>query len=219
MDRLKEIAKLCNGSNVLLDVGCDHGYVIIDAILNYGVKYAIGTDINQGPLEKARLNIIKNNIEDKTSLILTDGIKDVNLDFDTVVIAGMGGLLIKKILEDSFSKIINKKLIIEANNNRDIVRKYLCNNGFIINNEIALFDNDKYYEIIEFIPGNNKYNEIELKYGPILIKNKPKAFIKYYNDRINFINNILKDIKDINIINEKKNELKIYHEILGEIYE
>ena len=97
MNRISEIAKLCSGTNRLLDVGCDHGYVIIDAILKYNVKYAIGTDINPQPLENARLNIIKNNLLDKTSLILTDGIKDVNLDFDTVVIAGMGALLIKKI--------------------------------------------------------------------------------------------------------------------------
>ena len=216
MNRISEIAKLCQGTNTLLDVGCDHGYVICEAILKYNVKYAIGTDINPLPLENARLNLEKNNLLDKTSLILTDGIKDVNSNFDTVVIAGMGAILIKKILEDSYLKIKDKKIIIEANNNRDIIRNYLCNNGFYIEDEKALYDKDKYYEIIVFMPGHKEYSDLDLKYGPILMKNKPKDFIKYYRSRIEFTKNIIKNMNDLNMIKSKEEEINTYYKIIGE---
>ena len=106
-------------------------------------------------------------------LLLSDGFKAINQSFDAAVIAGMGGNLIKTILEDSILKVKGKKLIIEANKDQSIVREYLMNHGFMIQDEFAINDNDKYYDIMVAIPGNITYTPNEIKFDPILLKKKP----------------------------------------------
>ena len=159
MKRLELIASLTKGSKKLLDIGCDHAYSIIYAIKNYGVEYGIASDINDGPLENAKNNIKLNNLDDKIKIVKSDGLKNINEEFDTLIISGMGGNLIINILEDSLSKIKNKKLIIEANSDNYLVRKYLTSNNFKIIDEYAFYDSDKYYEVDVFEAGNLFYTK------------------------------------------------------------
>ena len=204
MDRIELLASLAKDSNVLLDVGCDHALTIIKAIKYYNVKKAIASDISIGPLMAAKKNIENNNLIDKITIIQSDGLKNINEEFDTLIISGMGGYLIKDILNDSLNKIKNKLLILEANNNRYILRKFLSENNFKIIDEYAIYDNLKYYEIIVAKTGNSSLTEKELKYGPILMKKKSKEFIKFYQDKINFIDSIINTIND-----ENKKKLKL----------
>ena len=145
MKRIDLIASLAKNSNIICDIGCDHAYTVIKAIKDYGVSYAIASDINDGPLEIAKKNIISHKIEDKVKIVKSDGFKNVNDEFDTAIISGMGGNLIIDILNSSLDKIKNKKLIISANSDFYLVRKYLNNNGFIISDEYSLVDDNKYY--------------------------------------------------------------------------
>ena len=203
MDRIELISSLTKGSKTVCDIGCDHAYTIINAIKNYGVTNGIAADINDMPLNNAKDNIIKANLENKIEIIKSDGFKNINKDFDCTIIAGMGGILIKNILEDSISKLKNKKLIIEANSDAYIVRKYLCNNNFIISDEYAIYDNDKYYEIMVFEKGNQAYLSFTLKYGPILLKKKEEAFINHYRLELDKLLAYLPNIKDTILKDEK----------------
>ena len=196
MKRIDLIASLAKNSNIICDIGCDHAYTVIKAIKDYGVSYAIASDINDGPLEIAKKNIISHKIEDKVKIVKSDGFKNINDEFDTAIISGMGGNLIIDILSSSLDKIKNKKLIISANSDFYLVRKYLNNNGFIISDEYSLVDDNKYYEVAIFIPGNNKYASFELKYGPILLKKKEETFINEYKKRLKKLEEFLPTIKD-----------------------
>src|SRR5690625_4222163 len=96
--RLSYIVNLFNENNdYLLDIGTDHGYLIKDAFLKGKIKNAIATDINEEPLNNAKRNLKDFNVK----YILTDGFKKINEDYNTVVIAGMGGNLISNILLDA----------------------------------------------------------------------------------------------------------------------
>ena len=210
MDRIELLASLCKGANTVLDVGCDHAYVLVKALTTYGIKRGIASDINEGPLNTAIENIKNKCLTDRVDFVLSDGFKNVNLEFDTAVIAGMGGNLIKSILEDASYKIKGKKLILEANNDSAIVRLFLMNNNFQIIDEFAIYDNNKYYEIIVAKEGISNYSNEELKYGPILLKKKPLAFIKFYNKKIDLLNNIISKTSDLKTKEEKeieKNEI------------
>ena len=176
MDRINLIAKLCEGSDTVVDIGCDHAYALIKAIKEYGVKRGIASDINEGPLENAKENIRLNCLSDVVDTVLSDGFKNINASFDTVIISGMGGILIKSILENGLEKINGKRVIIEANTDSDIVRKYLVKNGFYIMDEYSLYDDEKYYEIIIFEPGKEVYASFELNFGPVLLAKKEEAF-------------------------------------------
>jgi len=195
MNRIELISSLAKDSNTLVDIGCDHAYALINAIKNYNVKNGVASDINDLPLTNAKNNIIKNNLENKIKIIKSDGFKDINLDFDTAIISGMGGILIKNILEASINKIKNKKLIIEANSDSYLVRRYLTNNDFIITDEYSIIDSDKYYEIMVFENGNHSYPGFELKYGPILLKKKEEVFINHYKLELKKLESYLPNIK------------------------
>ena len=89
MNRIETLASLTKGSKIICDVGCDHGYVVIEALKNYGVEKAIAADINESPLNQAKLNA--KGLYDKIEFILSDGFKNINYDFDTAIIAGKVG--------------------------------------------------------------------------------------------------------------------------------
>lgn len=182
MKRIELLASLSKGSNILCDVGCDHAYVLIEALNKYNVKSGIACDINEGPLEMAKKNILLNNLEDKIKLILSNGFSNVDCDFDTAIIAGMGGSLICDILNNSINKLQNKKLILQANNDRYKLRLFLVNNNFKIVDERCLIEQGKYYEIIVCESGNMILSDYDLKYGPILRRNRNEAFLSHYKN-------------------------------------
>ena len=100
--RLKKIAGLLpDKAKTLADIGTDHAYLPVYCLLNGICENAVAMDVNEGPLKRAEENTKKYNLEDKISLRLSDGIQKLKKgEADVIVIAGMGGLLIQKILED-----------------------------------------------------------------------------------------------------------------------
>ena len=68
--------------------------------------------------------------------------------------------------------------------------------GFMIVDEYAISENGKYYEIIVAKKGNITYTENELKFGPILLKKKPEAFISYYNRKIGLLMTVINTTMD-----------------------
>ena len=218
MQRIELLASLAKGSNSLLDLGCDHAYVLIEAIKKYDVKQGIASDISDGPLNLAKENIIKNNLNNDIKIIKSDGFKSINEYFDTAIIAGMGGILIKDILNNDISKLEDKKLILEPNNNRYILRKFLNENGFKIIDEYSLYDANKYYEIIVSEKGNEALSKFELLYGPILLKKRENDFINYYKFKYNFLFNIINNITDTKEKENKLKELDDYKRIIEDNY-
>lgn len=196
MDRINLLSSLCEGSECVCDVGCDHAYVVVKALLDYNCKRGIAADLNVGPLSSAEETIKNKNLLDRIDIILSDGFKSISKDFDTAVLAGMGGNLIKDILSESLDKIKDKKLILEPNNDQMVVRKFLMESGFRIVDEYAISENGKYYEIIVAKKGDITYTENELKFGPILLKKKPEEFISYYNRKMDLLMRVMDTTMD-----------------------
>jgi tRNA (adenine22-N1)-methyltransferase len=74
-----------------------------------------------------------------------------------------------------------KRLILSANNDVKLLREFLMNNHFMITSEVMVYDY-KYYEILvaEYTSKNVNYTELELKYGPYLLKEKSADFINQH---------------------------------------
>ena len=214
MNRIELIASLSKDSKSLLDIGCDHAYALIEAVKNYNVKHGIASDINDGPLENAKNNIKLNNLDSVIDVIKSDGLKNINSFFDTIIISGMGGILIKSILENDLDKIINKKIIIEANSDSYLVRKFLTSNNFIISDEYAIIDNNKYYEIIVFEKGNRFYTKYELTYGPKLLEKRDKVFLNEIRNKLDKLEKYLPNITDTILKDEKLVIRNEYNKIL-----
>lgn len=176
-ERLQTVKNLVENSDVVLDVGTDHGYVPISLIMEKRANKVIAADINKGPLLNAKKNIRLNGLIDKIELRLGGGMTPVELgEIDTVIMAGMGGILIADIIKESYDKACAvKKLILQPMYSQDYLRKYLVENGFRIKKEYLARENEKIYNIIEAMPGKE---EKDYSKESFLILGRPENFDK-----------------------------------------
>lgn len=180
--RLIVIGDLVSDNSFILDIGCDHALLDIYVANNKKNIKIIASDINEGPLKQAKTNIEKYNLKNKIELIKADGFNAYKDGVDTVILSGLGSSTIVDILtkgQDKLEKV--NKLIISSNNDYYYLRKNISKLGYKITNETIIKDKGKYYPVIVFEKGHQKYNNFELKYGPILLKEKDKVFLEYLN--------------------------------------
>ena len=99
-ERLNTIIKMVEPCSLLADIGCDHGYVCIETVKNGKAKAAIASDVAEGPLKIASENIHAAGLEDHISTVLADGLSGIPEDVcpDCIVMTGIGGLLMRRIL-------------------------------------------------------------------------------------------------------------------------
>ena len=172
--RLQNISAFIEKEDIVLDVGCDHALLGIYLVLNKGVK-VIGSDINAGPLEKAKENLKKYHLTRKVELRLGDGLDAMSPDINTVVISGMGGLSIINILKRIKEYPQVKKLIISPNNDFELTRIEISKLGFYLRREDMVLENGKYYLISEYKVGKKK---IDTFFGKLDLENNTVE--KYY---------------------------------------
>lgn len=160
---------------VIADIGTDHGYVPIYLHKMGKIQKALACDVRKGPLEKAKENIFLFQAQDHIETRLGNGLIPVRPgEVETAVIAGMGGMLTLRILKDSPEVVASlKELILAPQHDVDGVRRYLHSIGFIIETEIMMKEDGKYYNIMRCIPGEEEYpREIDYLYGKKLLFQK-----------------------------------------------
>ena len=87
--------------NRLVDVGCDHGYLPVSLYLDGKIPGAIAMDVRKGPLSRAQEHISQYGLDAYIETRLSDGLEALKPgEGDTLVIAGMGGPLMERILTD-----------------------------------------------------------------------------------------------------------------------
>lgn len=184
MKRLQTIAQKLKPYRKIADIGCDHGYLIIEAFKISNDFEFIAIDNKIGPLNTCRENISKLSYSDKVRFSLSSGIKDINDDTEVLVLAGMGGMLVCDILKDNIKN--TQRIITCANRSNYNVRKYITSLGFKITSEELINENNKYYQIIVFDKSKEicTLTEKELMFGPIFIKEKKDIYISYLKNEL-----------------------------------
>ena len=153
--RLKTVAEAVTPGNRVADIGTDHGYVPIYLVKNNLSPGGIAMDVNKGPLEKAKEHIRAEKLSGKIATRLGNGLAPLEPgETDTVVIAGMGGDLICKILKAKPEFLIEgKELILQPQSEWFKVRQILKEYRYQIEKEWFLKEDGKYYVIIKAEPG------------------------------------------------------------------
>lgn len=180
--RMRQIIELVEPCGTVADIGCDHGYVAIDLIEKGQVDTVIAMDVRQGPLSRAMENISQAGLTSRIQCRLSDGLEQLKKgEADTLIMAGMGGLLITGILERGKEK--RKKtetLILQPQSDIPEVRRYLHNDGYQIQREEMLEEDGKYYIVIQGIPGRESYDkEIYYQYGKNLLDRCSEVLYQY----------------------------------------
>jgi predicted SAM-dependent methyltransferase len=221
--RLQCVAKCVEKSNLVADIGTDHGYIPIWLIKNNFCNKAIAADISKGSCDKAAKNINFNNLSDKIDVRCGNGLSVINNNcevVDCVVISGMGGLLMVDILKN-FSGLDNtKQLVLQPQKDLHKVREFVVNYGFTIKYETMIKDNNKFYTIISAIKGKQEnLSKSELYFGKQIIKEKSPILKEYIaiemNKLFNAISNLKINLNDNNTdrYNDLKEEFNMYMEV------
>ena len=146
-DRLQSVANLVTKGQRVADIGCDHAYTSIYMVKEGIATHVIAMDINKGPLEKAKANVKAYRYQDKIETRLSDGAKKLEVgEVDALLISGMGGALMIKILSDRMDVFRSlREVILQPQAEIHLVRKFLHEQGYVIAKEIFLKEDGKYY--------------------------------------------------------------------------
>ena len=151
---------------------------------------------------------------DKIDLRLGGGLSPLNnKEANAVIIAGMGGNLIRDILENDLDKVKNLDyLILQPAQNPEVLRKYLYNNNYEILEEDICLDENKYYEIFKVKYKKGDYISLEdifYEISPTMLSKKLPLLKSYIENKIEKNKKVMEFIKDnTEHAIERKNELK-----------
>lgn len=211
--RLKLVASFVEPGALVADVGTDHGYVPIWLVQEGVAAGGIAMDVNQGPLERAKAHIAACGLSGRIQVRLGDGLSALSgEEADTVIIAGMGGPLIVRILTEGLETARRmKRLILSPQSEIWSVRAFLERNGFVIEDEAMTEEDGKYYTVIcarsaggyigdgTFCVSERK--RLEWKYGKCLLERKDpvlKVFLEQERQKYRKVRDRLDNARDEN---------------------
>ena len=192
--RLQAVLECIEKCNVLADIGTDHAYLPIEAVKKNFCERAIACDINKGPLETAKKNILNAGLYEKIETRLGNGLEPISVnEADCITITGMGGMLIKDILQNAQHKIKKSKIILSPQHDLEELRRFLYLNKYKIKEKLVR-DRERFYNVLiahvtneeqpwtdtEFFLGKIESPDIDLYY--LMLHKKISGYIHFITD-------------------------------------
>ncbi|MDT2595887.1 tRNA (adenine(22)-N(1))-methyltransferase TrmK [Enterococcus dongliensis] len=190
-NRLQKAAEFVPQGAILADIGSDHAYLPVALMLQGKIAHGIAGEVVVGPYESAKKQVAKNGLTEKIDVRLADGLDAVVLNdhVSTVTICGMGGVLIRDILQrgKENQRLSGKeRLILQPNVGERQLRTWLVNENYQLTDEAIVAENQKIYEIIvaEKVETTPEYSAKELFFGPVLLKEKNSIFLEKWRHKL-----------------------------------
>lgn len=207
-NRLFQVASYLPVGATFADIGSDHAYLPCYVCTKDKTARAIAGEVNEGPYNSALETVTKYELMDVIDVRLGDGLAVLQQDeVKQVVIAGMGGSLIRSILDKGKEKLLQTGLIIaQPNVDEHNVRSWFMDNRYEITNEVILEENGHIYEIIvgskvqEYV----KLTEQELLFGPILLENRDYIFYKKWHSERDKLARVINQMRNAKVQNHTK---------------
>lgn len=140
----------------LADVGTDHAYLPVALLLDGRITEAVASDVNEGPLQRGRETARTYGVEEAVTFYCCDGLAGIGPDqADTVVIAGMGGELIARIL-DQAPWTRDALLLLQPMSSQPELRLWLNQHGYVIQRETVVQEGEKTYVILTVRGGEDQ---------------------------------------------------------------
>ena len=164
--RLQAAADLCRRGVTVCDVGTDHAYLACYLAQN-GAKQVIASDVRDGPLEAARRTVDMQGVQNVT-LIKSDGLEKIDFA-DDVIIAGMGGELIAKIISGCRFLSEDTRFILQPMTKAEILRRELYSGGFEIIEERTAREGSRLYTVmlVKYTGVRQKIDDVFMYCGKI----------------------------------------------------
>ncbi len=207
--RLSAVAGFVREGATVADIGTDHAYLLAYLLEEDKIEKGIAADLRKGPLDNARRTLIDCGQLEKVRLILSDGLDEIRKgDCNDIVIAGMGGILIKEILERTSWVFDSKiRIIAQPMTHAEVLREFFINNGFKIISESAATDGKHHYCIIlaEY-DGIKRNAESWYTYVGELISNTDDNSSAYINKVVSALEKKLAAIKNAGVADNENIE-------------
>ncbi|KRK99744.1 tRNA (adenine(22)-N(1))-methyltransferase [Companilactobacillus futsaii] len=223
--RLQAVYQMVDKNTRVADIGSDHAYLPVELLETNIASFAIAGEVAKGPMSRSKEDVDKFGLSAKIDVRLGDGLAVINEndEIDTVVIAGMGGILIKDILtratEEQLSNV--KTLILQPNIGEPLVRHWLVENNFEIIDEDIIAEEHHVYEIIKAQKVNRSVSLTEAQYlmGPVLMQKKTPTFIAKWEHKLNSFKKAVANMHNAKVIDQEKiaamnQDIKYIEEIL-----
>ncbi|MGI6071927.1 MAG: class I SAM-dependent methyltransferase [Lachnospiraceae bacterium] len=150
---MKQIADLVSPGNIVADIGTDHGHVPIYLLQNNICPKVYAMDLSRNSLNKAIKSAGRFGLTGRMECRLSDGLEKLSPgEARTIIISGMGGILMTRILSarpDVVSGV--EELILSPHRDAALVREFLENNNFRIIFDDVIRDKKKEYVILKAI--------------------------------------------------------------------
>ena len=165
-ERIAHICSLLSKAEVFADVGCDHGYMA-EYMLEKGLcGKAYITDVSGKCLKKAETLLARYIAEGRCIPVVCDGLDGLPERCGFVLIAGLGGEEIIKILSRAY---IPSRFLLQPMKNSEKLRRFLIGRGAKIERDYTFCEGTsvrKYYDIIlGSAEGKDRYSEREFRFG------------------------------------------------------
>lgn len=202
--RLSAVASLVTEGGKVADVGCDHGFVSVYLIQNGIAGKVIAMDVNKGPLARAKEHVQAYEMEYSVDLRLSDGLSLVTKEdaVDTVILAGMGGRLMQKILSGAMEReLYIPELVLQPQSELAMFRRFLRESEYVITEEKMVYEDGKYYPMMkacykgERREGVDYENEFADAFGPCLMAEKHPVLHEFLLREIDKFERILAEMQ------------------------
>ena len=213
--RLLACADFVSPGDRVADVGCDHGYLGIYLLTNGIASSVIASDVNEQPLQSAMHNSRKYGVADKMTFFLSDGVRSIPRDFDTLICAGMGADTIMSILHHGspWLKSQNYRLILQCQSKRPELRQWLYDAGYHIDRETLAKDGKFVYSIMEVHYGpTDSPTPAETYLSPQLLEDNHPLLPEYYERVLHGVRLSVEGMK-----RSGDDQLPIYETILADL--
>ena len=216
--RIDTLCALLERTDTFADVGCDHGYCSEYMLKNGLCEQAILSDVSKGSLQKAETLLADYLQSGKAVSVLGDGFAGVPATVGEVLIAGMGGCEIVKILSDKRHGFLPKRFVFQPMLNADKLRRWIVENGGVITRDFTFFAEGKYYDVVcgrKALEGETEcYTDLEYEFGRDNLKERGKDFLSR-------IEKLLKDVEKFlaveTLSRESREELQARKKRLEEV--
>lgn len=225
-DRLKAVASLVSTGSRICDVGCDHGFVPIYLVQQGICSHAIAMDAKAGPLGQAGEHIAACGLEAYIETRLSDGLREYRIgEADSLVCAGMGGKLMRRILEEDTDKTDSfRELILQPQSDIQQFRAFLRKQDYLFADENMIEEDGKFYPMMRVVKKQENKTvqsttvtrwdsfdagwrqRMEDRYGTLLLRRKHPVLYRYLEREKRICMEVLEQLSEQGLTGEKRRD-------------
>lgn len=182
--RLMTVASFIDEGTKIADVGSDHAQLPIFLFEKGTIRFAETIENKKGPYAIMSQALSHSGFLSHCRLSLSDGIADLDPEVDTVVMAGMGGPLIVKILTSHQEKLAKvKTIVVDAHSERPRVIAALAYSGYKLADNSFFYEAGISYDVMKWVKSVDAvaYSPVEKLFGPLNLQRKPSAWVTYWS--------------------------------------